>query len=75
MPGKSSLSAQGYFGKRFYDSGDKDFREGEFIVRQFSSDNNFTCERMTGRLCKDVPEFEEFDMGYVVKLVHKYDNE
>ncbi len=68
-------------GKTFYDEGsrrsidcEENFSCGEFIVRKFSSNNNFICERVRFNDEEDV-ELLEFDIGYVTKRVRAYEEE
>ena len=72
-------------GQRFYDEGDykpgmrghPHFKKGEFIVLcyQPGKSPSYWCERDTGDKCGKKRDIQEFDCGYVEKLVEKYDKE
>ena len=75
--GKSSSHWNEYVDKVFFDEGsgksdDKDYFEpGTFVVKTLTADNNFLCTRVD----VEGDEGVEFDIGYVIRSIRKYEEE
>ena len=78
--GRTACHWSKYFGKLFSDDGGTDektgtyFEPGEFVVKSVTDSDNFICRRLTGNDGMDTEDVE-FDIGYVVYRIRKYDEE
>ena len=70
---RSTTTWSNYVGRVFFDEGTPgEFEAGEFRVESVTRDNNFWCVRVGE---EDDRMGEDFDIGYTIKRIRKYEEE